>query len=111
MAIHGITVQLISRNKTGTDPFGNPIYETTTESVDNVLVAPANETDIVDNTDLEGGTAVYTLAIPKGDTHNWDDAKVEFFGEVWKTVGIPTEGIEANIPLAWNKKVRVERFD
>lgn len=49
----------------------------------------------------------FTLAIPKGDAHNWLDAKVEFFGRKFRTVGYPKEGIENNMPLAWNKQVRV----
>ena len=59
---------------------------------------------------LFGKKAVYTLAIPKGDTHKWEDSVVEFFGHKWKTFGFPIEGIESNIPLDWNKKVMVERY-
>ena len=43
--------------------------------------------------------------------HDWTDTKVEFFGKTWKTVGEPVEGIEENIPLRWNKKVVVERYE
>lgn len=49
----------------------------------------------------------FTLAIPKGDTHNWLDAKVEFFGRTFRTVGYPKEGIDELLPLAWNKQVSV----
>lgn len=111
MAIKGITVTIVAKTQTGTNPYGEPVYETTEEAVENVLVAPASDTDIIDNTDLTGGKAVYTLGIPKGDTHNWEDATVRFFGQTWRAVGIPTKGIEANIPLAWNTKVTVERYD
>ena len=38
------------------------------------------------------------------------DRKVSFFGETFKTYGEPTQGIEHLIPLAWNKKVKVERY-
>ena len=95
---------------TGTNPFGEPIYEEVRETIDNVLIAPTTSDDIITTTDLEGRKAVYTLAIPKGDTHNWENAKVEFWGQTWQVFGIPLEGIEANIPLAWNKKVTVERY-
>lgn len=50
------------------------------------------------------------LGIPKGDLHHWEDSTVEFFGQKYKTFGFTIEGIEANIPLAWHKKVRVERY-
>ncbi|WP_256126938.1 hypothetical protein [[Ruminococcus] torques] len=47
---------------------------------------------------------------PKGDKHTWKDNKVEFFGEIWKVIGFPQQGIEQNIPLEWNQKWMVERY-
>ena len=41
----------------------------------------------------------------------WEDRKVEFFGEIWKTVGFSQQGIENMIPLDWNRKVQVERYE
>ena len=108
--IKGITVTLILKIQSGTDAFNRPIYEYIEEDVENVLVAPASSDDILSSQDLTGKKAVYTLAIPKGDTHNWIDATVRFFGQEWHTFGYPLEGIEANIPLNWNKKVMVEKY-
>lgn len=96
--------------KTGTDPFGKPIYEDKPVNVDNVLISPTSSDDIVNQLNLTGKKAVYTLAIPKGDTHEWEDKKVLFFGKRWRTFAIPLEGIENLIPLDWNKKVMVERY-
>lgn len=96
--------------KTGTDPFGNPIYEDQDIEIENVLVSPTSSDDIVNQMTLTGKKAVYTLGIPKGDTHFWEDKEVKFFGERWRTFGFPTEGIEDLIPLDWNKKVMVERY-
>lgn len=68
-----------------------------TETVSNVLIGePANN-----------GRS-FTLGIPKGDTHIWTDRKLSFFGRYFRTVGFPDEGIEANIPLSWHKKVHAE---
>lgn len=111
MSIKGITVKLINRVEVGKDPIGEPIYEEVPIEVENVLVSPTSSDDIVNNFELYGKKAVYTLAIPKGDTNNWTDAKVEFFGETWRTFGLPLEGIEEMIPLDWNKKVQVERYE
>lgn len=108
--IKGITVVLVSKVQTGTDAFNRPVYESVEEEVKNVLVAPASSDDIATSQDLTGKKAVYTLAIPKGDTHDWEDATVRFFGQRWRTFGYPLEGIEENIPLEWNKKVMVERY-
>lgn len=96
--------------KTGTDPFENPIYEDRDIEIENVLVSPTSSDDIVNQMTLTGKKAVYTLGIPKGDTHVWEDKEVKFFGERWRTFGFSTEGIEDLIPLDWNKKVMVERY-
>ncbi len=109
--IKGITVTLYSTTQTSTDAFGAPVYVETTAAVDDVLVAPSSSTEVLDTVNLYGKKAVYTLGIPKGDTHDWMDKKVSFFGETWHTFGIPQEGIEDNIPLRWNKKVFVERYE
>lgn len=109
--IKGIPVVLYEKRKAGTDPFNHPIYEEVPVIVENVLVAPSSADDTVTSLSLTGKKAVYTLGIPKGDTHVWEDRKVEFFGRTWKTFGIPLEGIEQNIPLSWNKKVMVERYE
>lgn len=109
--IQGIPVTLIERREIGRDALNAPIYEETETVIENVLVAPATSDDIVDTTDLEGKKLVYTLAIPKGDTHSWIDVKVRFWGRTFKSFGFPTEGIEANIPLDWNKKVTVELYE
>ena len=108
--IKGIPVTLINKIETGKDPFGNPIYEDAENLVDNVLISPTSSDDIVNQLNLTGKKAVYTLAIPKGDTNVWEDKEVRFFGERWRVFGIPLEGIEELIPLDWNKKVMVERY-
>lgn len=110
--MRGITVTLYDRKKTGIDALNNPVYTETPVSVDNVLVAPVSSTEVLDTYNLTGRKAVYQLAIPKGDTHEWTAGKkVSFFGEDWRIVELPQEGIEKLIPLQWNKKVRVERYE
>lgn len=110
MAIKGTTVILVTKEKVGVDAFNAPIYSTSEIEVENVLIAPASSDDITTSQDLYGKKAVYTLGIPKGDTHNWEDVTVKFFGKEWRSFGIPLEGIEELIPLSWNKKVMVERY-
>lgn len=97
--------------QTGTDGFNRPIYEEIKVPVENVLVAPVSSDDLVNVQDLSGKKAVYVLAIPKTDRHDWEDKKVSFFGKEWHTMGIPQQGIEENIPLDWNRKVTVERYE
>lgn len=109
--IKGITVTLINKKEVGKDPFDQPIVEDVEIEVDNVLVSPTSTEDIVNNLELTGKKAVYTLAIPKGDQNNWEDSEVVFYGERWRTFGFATKGIEHLIPLDWNKKVMVERYE
>ena len=108
--IKGITVTLYEKEKINEDSFGKPIYKETPTKVENVLVAPANTSEILDTLNLTGKKAVYTIARPKGDEHVWEDNKVDFFEETWKVIGLPQQGIEHNIPLEWNQKWMVERY-
>lgn len=109
--IRGITVTLYEKKETGKDAFEHPIYAETPVEVRNVLVAPAKTTEILDTLNLIGKKAVYNIAIPKGDTHEWKDNRVDFFGEKWRVIGLPQRGIEENIPLDWNEKWMVERYE
>lgn len=108
--LHGITIQLVEKTQTGVDGFNRPIYSETEVDVEDVLVGQPTSDEIVDTLNLTGKKLAYTLAIPKGDAHKWTDTKVRFFGEIFQTIGEPTQGIEDMIPLRWNKKVRVERY-
>lgn len=109
--MRGVTVTLYDKTQTGVDGFGHPVYEDTAVTVDNVLIGEPTSEDVIDTLNLTGKHLAYTLAIPKGDTHTWTDRKVEFFGEVFRTIGEPTQGIDHLIPLSWNKKVKVERYE
>lgn len=109
--IKGIQIILYEKKRTGTDSFNRPVYEEIPTTVENVLVAPSSADDVTNSLNLAGRKAIYTLGIPKGDTHTWEDRKVSFFGHIWKTIGIPLEGIEENLPLDWNKKVMVECYE
>lgn len=108
--MRGISIVLYTSTQTGTDDFNRPIYTETPVTVENVLIGEPSTDDIVAEINMTGKRLAYTLAIPKGDTHDWTDKTVEFFGERFKTIGEPTQGIDHLIPLSWNKKVKVERY-
>ena len=109
--IHGIPITLIDKQVVSIDPFGSPVVKDVEILIDNVLVAPATTEDVTSQMSLTGKKISYTIGIPKGDMHDWEEKEVRFFGKRWKTVGIPLEGIESMIPLEWNKKVMVERYE
>lgn len=111
MLIKGITVRLHEKKQAGIDGFNQPIYTETAVDVENVLVSPVGASEIVDNTELDGGKAEYVLCIPKGDRHDWKGARIEFFGKMWRAFGAEEEYIEDNLPLCWNKKIKVMHYE
>ena len=104
--IKGVAVTLHERQQTGPDT-----YETVPVTVENVLICPATQNDIVDDEGLLGRRAEYELLIPKGDAHRWDNSQVDFFGRQFRVFGAPLEYIEAMTPLSWNRRVKVERIE
>ena len=110
-SIKGITVTLYKKTLSGYDDFNEPIFTETQVQVSNVLVYPTTTQENLELTNLYGRKAVHTLGIPKGDTNTWENCQVSFFGKDFRVFGIPTEGIEDNIPLEWNKKVTVEIYE
>lgn len=104
------TVRLVVETKIGEDDFGKDIVTETIEEVPGVLVGSPTQDDIVNALQLYGKKVSYVLGIPKGDSHNWTDAKVEIWGEQYQTIGFPVTGESENIPLRWGQNVKVERY-
>lgn len=109
--IKGITVVLLQKIEIGKDLFGSPIYENREIEVENILVAQPTTDDVTNSLNLYGKKIVYLLGIPKGDMNIWEDTEVVFFGKKFRTFGAEIQGIENIIPLDWNKKIMVERYD
>lgn len=109
--IKGQTVILYDKQQTGTDPIGNPVYSETAEEIADVLVVPVSSEESIQDTNLYGVSTVYWLFLPKGDAHEWRHKRVSFFNADWQTVGEPIQYIEENVPLRWNKKVRVAHYE
>lgn len=108
--IRGIDVTLYRKQQVGEDAFHAPVYTEVAETVHDVLVGEPTAEDLVNELQLYGKRLAYTLALPKGDAHDWHNVTVEFFGQRFRTYGDVTEGIAAMIPLRWNRKVKVERY-
>lgn len=111
--IRAITITLLERAQTGVDELNRPIFAETPVPVSGVLVGEPSTEDIVSELEMTGRRLAYTLALPKGDAHVWENRRVvlpEPFAGTYRVIGVPTAGIEANIPLKWNKKVKLERY-
>ena len=112
--LHGVTIQIRIKGEATYNSFGEAISEESWEDVADVLVGAPSTDDTPTPGELLGRRVDYVLGIPKGDAHVWEDAEVILpppFAGRYRTVGIPTAGIEDMIPLRWNKKVKVERFE
>ena len=106
----GIDVTLYEKTQSGTDEADAPVYTETPVTVHNVLVGEPSAEEITTELQLTGRRLAYTLALPKGDSHDWHNVTVEFFGQKFRTYGDVVQGMESLVPLAWNKQVKVERY-
>lgn len=106
--LSGQTVNLHIKTEAGFDPFGAPVCVEDIVAVDNVIIAPTSENDLQNDIQMYGKASTYTLHIPKGDTHDWANTIVEFWGKRWKTFGTVVMYQEELLPLEWNAKVKVD---
>lgn len=107
----GETIILYQKTQTGVDSMNMPVYEEIPVSVDDVFIGyPTGEEKISELT-ATGRHWVYTLGIPKGDTHDWENARVEFHGRTWRTFGAPVKGIPELMPFQWGMNVKVEAYE
>ena len=86
--MRGISVILYDRVEVGRDGMNVPIFDEIPIQVDNVLIAPTSATEVLDTLNLTGNKAVYTLALPKGDSHTWEDRRVSFFNDDFSFIHI-----------------------
>ena len=106
----GMTVQLVVPTITGYDPLDNPIVSETLVDVNDVLVGQPTTDDVNSSISLYGKRCDFVLGIPKTDNNEWTDRDVIIFGDRYHTIGYPMRGIDANIPLRWNRNVKVMRY-
>lgn len=109
--IQGTTVTLYEQQLSGVDALNNPVYTPVPVTVAHVLVARPTTDDIAQSLQLYGKRAEYVLGLPKGDSHDWEGAEVDIFGQRYRAFGEVLEGIEANVPGPWHKQVRVARYE
>lgn len=109
--LKGMPITLTVKTQTGMDAFNAPTWSEATETVDNVLICPASGQELIDSLSLYGKRAVYTLCIPKGDQHVWEDTTVSFFGRTFRTFGPVMEHQETLVPGPWNRRVQVEHIE
>lgn len=119
----GETVAVLTRTKASTDEMGEPVYEWTAETVDNVLVRPLSGSDLVDSLRPDGIQVSYSLAFPKA----WTAGKLPGF-LAHRRVALVARGMDAKdadsalrvsgspdrtvpCPTAWDTVAEVGRND
>lgn len=112
--LRGVPVTLYVRTATETkDAFGREQYTETATVIDNVLIQPLQRTTDVptETTNITGEKTSYILGIPKTDTHDWKNCRVDFFGNSYRTESGEWQGIDDLIPGDWNRKIVARRYD
>lgn len=86
----GETVVVSTRTRTGVDPGGDEVWETTSESVDDVLVAPGSQSNAVDNVRPDGVEVALTLYFPRSYAGvGLRGATVTVRGKDYRVIGDP----------------------
>lgn len=107
------SVILHEKTLSGADDFGHETWTETDATIDGVIVGEASTSDVESAIEVYGKKLSYTLGIPKGDTHNWEDANVTIRGKLFHTIGIPLQITHGGMPTwwQWDKKIGVEIYE
>lgn len=111
MLIKGEMIYLLDKKEIGKDEFNRPIYSFNKIPVDNVLYMPTSATEQIEQLNLTGRKIEYTVSIPKGDNHSWENQIIIIKGRRYRVCTSVEETIDHLTPLAWNKKFRVEAYE
>ena len=107
----GQTITLINKKQIGNDELNQPIFEDVEVQVDNVLYTTNLTDDIINSTNLVGKKDVHILAIPKGDTHIWENQIVKIEGKKYHIFTPEKKGIDALVPSPWNAQYLCESYE
>ena len=110
--IKGETVEVVSRQKVGTDALNSPIFEWVSEGeVEDVLVAPGSTSDVEGSIRPDGVEVVFTLHWTKADVRSLKGKRVKVRGESFAVIGDPQPFTDANTPGVWNRPVQAGKVD
>ena len=108
--IAATSVEVIQRVAVGSDRYGAPIYEDSTETVDNVVVHPGGTEDLAE-TRPEGIRIDMTFHFPKTYTESLRGARIRYQDREYRVIGDPQSYMEDNTPGEWNRTVETEVCD
>lgn len=106
--IHGEQITITRRQTTGRDGFNNPITTTSSETVDNVLIAPGSQSNNTDSLHPEGVTVAYTLYFPRSwEYKSLRGCTIRIDGIDYTVIGDPRPWDGGMTPTQWNLVVTV----
>ncbi|MGO2110727.1 MAG: hypothetical protein ACTH31_03860 [Pseudoclavibacter sp.] len=112
VTVIGESVVVYRDVQTGEDAHGEPIVETVSEDVDNVLVAPGPRADIPGAFRPDGVTVVWNLHFPKPYAADLRGARISVRGQdSLDVIGSPAPFTLENTPTKWWMPVEVSRAD
>lgn len=104
--MRGARVQVLARQRSGTDELGAPVVEWVVEAeVSNVLLAPASTADLTGSTRPDGTVVDVVAHFPKTYTASLRGRRVRALGRVFEVVGDPLPYDPALTPTPWNRPV------
>lgn len=107
--MRGETVTLIRRERRGTDPGGDAIWETTQTSVDNVLVSDGDQSNLAGSTRPDGIIVAKTLSFPRTFAYSsLRGTSVRIDGVDYPVIGDPRPYDGGLTPTDWNLTVKVQ---
>lgn len=110
---HVQTVTVTTRVLSGHDPSGGELWDTATEHVDGVLVAPGSQSNMTESMRPEGVTVAATMYFPRTypmTAHRLRGATIETGYGKYEVVGDPFP-YEGDTPTGYNMVVEVTRSD
>lgn len=109
--IRGTDVVVTKRSVTGRDEMGEPVFETASEVVPNVLWHEASTDEMAESNRMFGVTCDLSLDFPKSYAESLEGASVTVNGRGYRVLGDPQGYMPENTPTPWNRHVMAVRAD
>ena len=109
--IRGTDVKLTRRSVASRDDMGEPVYDTTTTTVGNVLWHESTTNDMDESTRMFGVTCDLSLDFPKDYADSLEGCIATVNGKDYRILGDPQGYMPENCPTPWNRHALAVRAD
>lgn len=106
--MRGETITLIHRTKTGEDPGGGIIWDTSEETVEDVLIQDSRQSNLTDGIRPDGIQVAKTIHMPRAWPYrSLRGAKARIGGVEYTVIGDPRPYTGGMTPTRWNLTVEL----